>query len=74
MKVTMIPIVIGAFSVFHRRLSDRKTPQVSRTILSILVNLNNAIVWMVSASPSIIIIIIIIPCEFFLTGVIISHL
>ena len=34
--------------VFHWSLSDNKTPQVSRTLLSILANLNNAVVWMVS--------------------------
>ena len=33
--------------VFHWRLRDAKSPQVSRT-LSILADLNNAIVWMVS--------------------------
>ena len=37
--------------VFHRGLSDSKSPQVSRTLLSILANLNNAVVWMVSAHP-----------------------
>ena len=34
--------------VFHRSLSDSKCPQVSRTLLSILPVLNNAVVWMVS--------------------------
>ena len=34
--------------VFHGRLSDSKSPQVSRTLLSILVVFNNAVVWMVS--------------------------
>ena len=34
--------------VFHWRLSDSKSPQVSRTLLSILANLNNAVVWVVS--------------------------
>ena len=34
--------------VFHWRLSDSKSPQVSRTLLSILSVLNNAVVWMVS--------------------------
>ena len=33
--------------VFHWSLSDYKSPQVSRTLLSILVNLNSSIVWMV---------------------------
>ena len=37
--------------VFHWSLSDNKSPQVSRTLLSILDVLNNAIVWMVSTRP-----------------------
>ena len=37
--------------VFHRSLSDSKSPQVSRTLLSILVVFNNAVVWMVSTRP-----------------------
>ena len=36
--------------VFHWSLSDSKFPQVSRTLLSILAVLNNAVVWMVSTS------------------------
>ena len=39
--------------VFHWSLSDSKSPQVSRTLLSILADLNNAVVWMVSTRPSI---------------------
>ena len=31
--------------VFHWRLSDSKSPQVSRTLLSILAVFNNAVVW-----------------------------
>ena len=38
--------------VFHWSLSDNKSPQVSRTLLSILAVLNNAEVWMVSTRPS----------------------
>ena len=34
--------------VFHWSLSDSKSPQVSRTLLSILAILNNTVVWMVS--------------------------
>ena len=34
--------------VFHWSLNDSKSPQVSRTFLSILAVLNNAVVWMVS--------------------------
>ena len=37
--------------VFHWSLSDNKSHQVSRTLLSILAVLNNAIVWMVSTRP-----------------------
>ena len=37
--------------VFHWSLSDSKSPQVSRTLLSILAVLNNAVVWMVSTGP-----------------------
>ena len=37
--------------VFHWSLSDSKSPQVSRTPLSILTVLNNAVVWMVSTLP-----------------------
>ena len=36
---------------FHWSLSDCKSPQVSRTLLSILAVLNNAVVWMVSTRP-----------------------
>ena len=37
--------------VFHCSLSDSKSPQVSRTLLSILAVLKNAVVWMVSTRP-----------------------
>ena len=37
--------------VFHWNLSDSKSPQVSRTLLSILAVFNNVIVWMVSTCP-----------------------
>ena len=36
---------------FYRSLGDSKSPQVSRTLLSILAVLNNAVVWMVSTRP-----------------------
>ena len=32
-------------------LSDNKSPQISRTLLNILADLNNAVVWMVSTHP-----------------------
>ena len=38
--------------VFHWSLSNSESPQVSRTLLSILAVLNNAVVWMVSTRPS----------------------
>ena len=37
--------------VFHWRLSDSKSPQVSTTLLRILAVFNNAVVWMVSTRP-----------------------
>ena len=37
--------------VFHWSLSDIKSPQVHRTLLSILTVLNDAVVWMVSTHP-----------------------
>ena len=37
--------------VFHWGLSDSKSPQVSWILLSILVDLDNAIVWMVFTCP-----------------------
>ena len=37
--------------VFHWSLSDSKSPQVSRTLLSILAVLNNIVIWMVSTRP-----------------------
>ena len=38
-------------AVFQWRLSDSKSPQVFRTLLSILAVLNNVVVWMVSTRP-----------------------
>ena len=37
----------------HWSISDSNSPQVSRTLLSILADLNNAVVWIVLACPSI---------------------
>ena len=34
--------------VFHRSLNDSKSPKVSKILLSILTDLKNAVVWMVS--------------------------
>ena len=38
-------------SILHWNLNDSKSLQVSKTLFSIRVNLNNAVVWMVSAFP-----------------------
>ena len=37
--------------VFHWSLSDSKSSQISRTLLGILTDLNNAVVWMISTRP-----------------------
>ena len=37
--------------VFHRIFNYSKSPQISRTLLSILEDLNNAVFWMVSTCP-----------------------
>ena len=37
--------------VFHWSLSKSKSPRVSRTLLNILADLSNAVVWMVSIRP-----------------------
>ena len=37
--------------VFHWSLSDSKSPQIPRTLLSILVVLNYVVVWMVTTRP-----------------------
>ena len=39
--------------VFHWNLIDRKSDQISRTLLGILAYLNNALIWMVSILPPI---------------------
>ena len=39
--------------VLHWSLSDSKCPQISRTLLSILAVLSNAVVWIVSTCPPI---------------------
>ena len=55
--ITIITIIISFLASFsHQRLMtvflwslrDSKFPQVSKTLLSILANLNNSVVWMVS--------------------------
>ena len=51
--IIIIIIIIASFyykfylMVFHWSLSDSKSAQVSRTLLSILVDLNNAVAWIV---------------------------
>ena len=37
--------------IFHWSLSDSKSLQFSKTLLNILANLNNSVVWMVSTNP-----------------------
>ena len=37
--------------IFHWSLSDNKSPQVSRTRLSILAVISNAVIWIVSTRP-----------------------
>ena len=37
--------------IFHWSPSDSKSPQISRTLLSILADLNNAVTWMISILP-----------------------
>ena len=37
--------------IFQWNLSDSQSPQVSRTLLSILADLNSAVVWIVSTHP-----------------------
>ena len=49
--IIIIIIIIRAFLISVNRLIDSKSPQVSRTLLSILAVLNNAVVWMVSTRP-----------------------
>ena len=57
--ITNFIIILLFFQVFHSNvsrwfltsLSDRKFLQVSRTILSILADLNNAVVWNISTRP-----------------------
>ena len=37
--------------VFHWSLKDSKSPQISRTLVSIMADINNAVVWMCSIHP-----------------------
>ena len=55
--VVEVVVVVVFFSnqltliVFHWSLSHSKSPQVSRTLVSILAVLNNAVDWVVSTRP-----------------------
>ena len=52
--IIIINIINNLYSFSHQNrwsLSDSKSPQVSRTLLSILAIRNNAVVWMVSTRP-----------------------
>ena len=59
--LTVTPVLLLLLHIFefltamvsHRSLSDSRYPQVSRTLLSILADLNNALVWIVSIRPHI---------------------
>ena len=48
---TLFKFFTQALMVFHWSLIDRKSLQVSRTLLTILANLNNAVVWMLLILP-----------------------
>ena len=50
-KWQVLFFLIILLMVFHWSLNDSKSPQISRTLLSILTNLNNAVVWMVFTCP-----------------------
>ena len=56
-SIIIIIIISFVFSlqhlliVFHWSLGESKSSQVSRTVLSILVDLNNHVVWIISARP-----------------------
>ena len=58
-KIIIFILLLARFShqrslmVFHWISSDSTSSQVSRTLLSILANLNTAVVWMVSSRPPI---------------------
>ena len=52
----IINIIVTHFRVFYTSVSrwfpiERKFPQVSRTLLSILADLSNTVVWIVSSCP-----------------------
>ena len=49
--ITICITVTFMFKIFHWSLSDNKSPHMSITLLSILGDLNNAVVWMVFTSP-----------------------
>ena len=57
-RMKIMALLLYSFESFSRQrklmvsywgLSDNKSPQVSRTLLSILAELNNAVIWMVSS-------------------------
>ena len=49
--IIIIILLLSLMMVFHWSLRDRESPQVSRSLLSILVDLNNDVFWMVSSYP-----------------------
>ena len=48
---TLSKIIYGNLRVFHWSLNDNKSSQVSRTLRSILADLNNDTAWIVSSCP-----------------------
>ena len=50
--------------VFQWSLSDSKSPQVSRTFLSILAVLNNVVVWMVSLLLLLLLLVVVVVVNF----------
>ena len=56
-SISIIILLLDSFShqrlliAFHRNLSDSKFPLVSRTLFSILADLNHTVAWMVSTRP-----------------------
>ena len=50
---TLWVFITPTLAIFYRSLSDSKSVQFSKTLLSILADLNNAVVWMVSIRPPI---------------------
>ena len=48
MQTRTMKLIHPLIIVFHKSLSNSKSPLVSRTLLSNLTNINNTVAWMVS--------------------------